>query len=405
MLPLLIALALSQSPQHRIFRQPNLPRFAGTFEFAPASGAGMGAECAGTVPTGSGGEVVSFTRATAATCCKADGSCVDLSNGQPAVSVCEGCSSGPLGVTSEKAVTARALRCIELDNAAWTAVAGGTVTANQYDGPFAAGELDRINCAAGGDGIQQVIATTAQNHKAFSLWLRSGTASAVTISITGTGNAAGDRSKNLTVTSTPTRYAVVTTAAYGAGLTAITVRILCNGVTGNFGAGHAQMEEDDGNFTSFFGPTSHIHTAGSAVTRNATTWSITTPSWLTDARGCTAVSTRRKQYDAETPAAFFLISWGGARYMSRPFTLTTNAITFDGTTQVQASSATSISAAQVRFAYEWEGATQTAWRESTSVSGAYDGALLAATTELSGSQNTAWLTGIFMSGSPSRCRP
>src|SRR5690242_20575791 len=41
-----------------------------TFEFAPANGAGMGAACACTNPTGSKGETMTFTRSSDAMCTK-----------------------------------------------------------------------------------------------------------------------------------------------------------------------------------------------------------------------------------------------------------------------------------------------------------------------------------------------
>ena len=55
----LLALALAQTPQHRLFMQPNLPRTTlAYFEFAPASGAGMTSACACTTPTGAKGEAL-----------------------------------------------------------------------------------------------------------------------------------------------------------------------------------------------------------------------------------------------------------------------------------------------------------------------------------------------------------
>lgn len=379
------------------------PLAARLFEFAPSSGAGMGVSCAGTVPTGSRGEAITFSRASAATCCKADGTCVDLTTNQPIVSVCEGCSSGPLGVFSEQAVTNSALRCVEGDNAAWTAVAGGSVAANQYDGPFGAAELEQVTCASAGDGVEQVVSLATLNQKAFSVWLRSGTASAVTIEMIGTGNSAGDRAKNLTLTSTPTRYAVVGTAAYAAGLTAVTIRITCNGVTGTFGFGHAQLESDVGTYTSFFGPTSHIHTTSAAATRAANSWTFTTPTWLTNAQGCAAVSTRRKRYDTETPAAYLLMTWV-TPYMSRPFTLTTNAVDSDSTNSITATGGSDIAAGVVKFVSEWSGATKVLRQGAANNSGAYDGTMLAATTSFGSQQNTSWMTDFILSNDPMRCR-
>lgn len=57
---LVIALALAQTPQHRLFRQPNLPTGAAfaAFEAFPLSGAGTFGACSTTPPTGARGEVL-----------------------------------------------------------------------------------------------------------------------------------------------------------------------------------------------------------------------------------------------------------------------------------------------------------------------------------------------------------
>ena len=66
----LLVLALAQTPQHRLFLQPNLPAaesFAST-EFAPASGRGMGGECTCSAVTTADGRAISFARASVAEC-------------------------------------------------------------------------------------------------------------------------------------------------------------------------------------------------------------------------------------------------------------------------------------------------------------------------------------------------
>jgi hypothetical protein len=51
------------------------------FEFAPASGAGMGTACACTTPTGAKGEALTFTRAGDATCSKQGLATTGIANG------------------------------------------------------------------------------------------------------------------------------------------------------------------------------------------------------------------------------------------------------------------------------------------------------------------------------------
>ena len=113
------------------------------FEFAPASGAGMGTACACTTPTGAKGEAMTFTRAGDATCARQGLATTGILNGdlvvctanQPRVES----SGGVLGLRVEAARTNSALRSQELDNAAWVddsnPVSNITVTANQATAP------------------------------------------------------------------------------------------------------------------------------------------------------------------------------------------------------------------------------------------------------------------------------
>lgn len=126
------------------------------FEFAPASGAGMGTACACTTPTGAKGEALTFTRAGDATCSKqglattgiANGDLVVCTNNQPRV---EYDSQGVLGLLVESSRTNSALRSQELDNAAWISVttAGAvTVTADFAVAPDGTTTAERIQYTA-----------------------------------------------------------------------------------------------------------------------------------------------------------------------------------------------------------------------------------------------------------------
>lgn len=103
------------------------------FEFAPESGAGMPAVCSTTAPTGAKGEVLTFTRATTATCqATGAGGMVssgiangDLSTVASGVVRVEYNRNGVKGVRVESARTASDLRTQEIDNVAWTTGASG----------------------------------------------------------------------------------------------------------------------------------------------------------------------------------------------------------------------------------------------------------------------------------------
>ena len=110
------------------------------FEFAPASGAGMGTTCACTTPTGVKGETMTFTRTGNATCSKqglattgiANGDLVVCTANQPRVES----SGGVLGLRVEGAWTNSTVRSQQLDNAAWS-TAGSTPSAPTITADYA----------------------------------------------------------------------------------------------------------------------------------------------------------------------------------------------------------------------------------------------------------------------------
>ena len=142
MISIVLALVVSQDPtasNSRVVRVDRLPgvrtpggrkgtRGYAFFEFAPSGGAGMGAPCACTTPTGAKGEALTFTRASNGTCTKtttggltttgiANGDLVVCSSNQPRV---EYDSQGVLGLLVDSAGTNSVLRSQEVNNAAWT---------------------------------------------------------------------------------------------------------------------------------------------------------------------------------------------------------------------------------------------------------------------------------------------
>lgn len=144
------------------FRQPNLPSGAqyASFEFAPASGAGMGAACACTTPTGAKGDVLSVSRASNATCSKQGLATTGISNGDLVVCGSNAIrvetdvgGSGLLAVLGEGARTNSVLWSEALGNAAWskvgsTAPFAPTVTADQAVAPDGATTAERVQYPA-----------------------------------------------------------------------------------------------------------------------------------------------------------------------------------------------------------------------------------------------------------------
>ena len=128
------------------------------FEFAPASGAGMGTACACTAVTGAKGEVLSVARASSVTCTKGspttginDGDLVECGANLPAVM--PGDSSGVLGVLTEPAGANDLLKSEQWDQPPWaTAGTAITVTANYALSPKNTLTAERLQIPATSGG-------------------------------------------------------------------------------------------------------------------------------------------------------------------------------------------------------------------------------------------------------------
>lgn len=126
------------------------------FEFAPASGAGMGTACACTVPTGSKGQPLTFTRSGSATCSKVGAATTGIANGD--IVLCGGNqpriepSAGALAIRMEAPRTNAALQSQSLDLSPWltdtSPAATVTVTANAATAPDGTVTADRLEFPA-----------------------------------------------------------------------------------------------------------------------------------------------------------------------------------------------------------------------------------------------------------------
>lgn len=127
------------------------------FEFAPASGAGMGSACACAAITGARGEAVTFTRTGSATCSRqglattgiVNGDLVTCATDQPRVEPI----GGALGVRVENSKTNQAIRSREFENAGvWQCNASGVacpvVTADVATAPDGTLTADRLDFPA-----------------------------------------------------------------------------------------------------------------------------------------------------------------------------------------------------------------------------------------------------------------
>jgi len=280
----LVLMMLAQMGQPMSRWQPNQDDTSrALFEFAPSSGAGMGAACACTTPTGAKGEALTFTRTGNATCSKQGLATTGIANGD--LVVCAGDqprvepSGGVLGLRVEGARTNSLLRSQELDNAAWTLdFAGGGViptrTANAATAPDGTTTAERLQfsaCPTIGDSsvIYQLHATTGAS--ATSIYCRgNGSTQSISICSFGSGGSSGCSS----VSCPSTSWSRVQDLRTAVGVGGIVVG--CNNVTASYagasntGAADVFLWQAQSEMGATY-VTSPIPTVAAAVARNTET--------------------------------------------------------------------------------------------------------------------------------------
>lgn len=198
-LALVAGSALAQTPQHMLFKQPNLPRSSfAFFEFAPSSGAGMPAACATTAPTGAKGETLTFTRASPATCTPtatgglvtsgiATQSLVELTNNIARV---EYDANGTLGLLVESQGVDLLLRFIDYANALWSDIGTPTLTGSQaspFSGTYATSAVQFDDNDSGAyEGRAQTITVSAGVAHTMHCYVKAGTLAEARITLDGT---------------------------------------------------------------------------------------------------------------------------------------------------------------------------------------------------------------------------
>lgn len=248
------------------------------FEFAPSGGAGMGAACACSTPTGAKGETLTFTRASSGTCTKgntttgiANGDLVTCSTDQARV-MPGGDGTGGNGLLVEAEKTNDFLRSEETENAAWSSDTFGgpsaiTITADQAIAPDGTLTADRWQVPATGAGTytlkyQTMISAT----RTVSIYLKGNNESGTLTLRTG-GCTTCSYNPNTWTRCVRANIAASTTAYIG------NDPLDCGGTEGAKDVFVWGAQNEAGKFAS-----SYIKTAGAAVTRapEAPTFALTT---------------------------------------------------------------------------------------------------------------------------------
>lgn len=284
------------------------------FEFAPASGTGMGSACSCAAVTGAKGEAVTFTRTGDATCSKQGLATTGIANGD--LVVCTGnqprveSSGGVLGLRVEGARTNNILRSEEFDNPAWQR--GGIInppTPNYATSPYGTATATRVevtSCAGAVSALFQDYTGTAATWTA-SIYLR-GTSGSGTISLYyfDTTAGAGDAVQCAFVSTEWRRCSITRTFAnttHRVGFGCINAFVTGNANTGaaDFLAATAQSEA--GAYA-----TSPIPTVAAAVTRNAEAPTLT----LASSVGPTASIAASMQFPSTAVGAVNVFALGAA---------------------------------------------------------------------------------------------
>lgn len=207
-----------------------------------------------TLITGTKGEALTFTRATASSCplsptnetllqkCASGEACITYGGAEAAF------GRTAIGLRVHRGYINILLRSEEFDNAAWADFGGSTITANQYTAPDGTLTGDKFTGAAT-TGRSQTVASVSQSSHSCSFWARCDSVATVgtctqRINIVGTGNSAGDATCSFSATDTAWRRIQCSGAAYGAGITNVGCYI-DNGTSGQpIGVWGAQLTDN-----------------------------------------------------------------------------------------------------------------------------------------------------------------
>lgn len=356
-LVLMMLAQMSQPMQRWMPNQDNgSPAF---FEFAPASGAGMGTACACTAITGAKGEAMTFARTGAATCSPlglattgiTNASLVECSANLPRVE-----SSGSvLGLRVEGARTNVLTRFIDYANATWADVSTPTLTgaqASPWTGTYAnlAVQFDDNNAAAF-EGRTQTVTVTAATAYIMSCYVKAGTLDTARLSLDGT-------TADFTGLSSTT-WSIITVADASSSGVAIAAQALNGstvGATGTVIWGGCQVEA--GAYA-----TSMIPTVAAGVTRGAE--AATLPVAVSQQTQCQASNVELLGTSSNDRIWTMTRVLSGSGDFIASYTQAAARVDTVGSGAVSVTGAGSAFGAVTRFLSTWNGSTLTMFRNAT----------------------------------------
>jgi hypothetical protein len=341
-----------------------------------------GGECSGQTITTKRGVSVSVSRSNSAYCTKSDGTLVLLSANQPRVSLVSG-----VPVLNVEGAGSTLVTSFSEDFGSWVAFAvtvtnpvvtvntrtapDGTLTADRVDFPdTTAGGLSRLTFTTGTDALSNTImlsiyAQGVSGSGQFKIRVDGGTS----------GTLCGDVTCNFS-TSLSRCSGAVTCPALAAGDKA-RVNVISVGTVG----GSVYLWGYDAKISNVL--TSYISSAmGSRAADNIT---VTTPTGVADVSGCAGATFFVSGINGFARVLGFGPAGPTPAYIANA---DTTVGIYDGTLAGGAT-VSSILNRTVDVVGSWSGSTKTVRADGTSSSSAYDGAMVAATTQIGGSGDVA----------------
>lgn len=318
-----------------------------------------------------------------------------------------------VGIGSFPAATNVILDSEEIYAGAWADVGTPVKTGNigaETAPDYTRSDVDSLqdDSAAAFEGRSQAVTIATQAKYTFSVWMKTTTGTKARLTIAGTGNTAGDITCDISDLSTTEyrRRGCTSSAAYGAGLTAVTASVLVGNATGDTDTLYvwgAQLEA-----SAYMSP--YVRTTSGSQARSADTGMrlATAPDFLSRTRGC-ALECFVPSFDDQLPSAARYVMLGGSARLGYANS-GRGYYAYDGVTEVSIGTSFAHQRRAKRCArVKWDGSTlsvfdfqNTGSAAATSL-GAFDGLNIGIDTDDSSFPPGGYVGSVYVSSNPSAC--